>query len=80
MTTPVPELREVAVRDVTVGRDVVIYQPANVYGCELGDEVFIGPFVEIQRHSRIGFEIPKLLTSPRAALAQIAARIERERA
>lgn len=54
MTTPVPELREVAVRDVTVGRDVVIYQPANVYGCELGDEVFVGPFVEIQRHSQIG--------------------------
>ncbi|KAB0882156.1 N-acetyltransferase [Cronobacter muytjensii] len=49
-----PKMREARVSDVVVGRDVVIYQPANLYGCELGDEVFVGPFVEIQRHSRIG--------------------------
>lgn len=36
------------------GRDVVVVMPSNVYGCELGDEVFIGPFVEIQRNSKIG--------------------------
>lgn len=46
--------RTVGVNNVTVGRDVVIYEPANLYGCELGDDVFIGPFVEIQRHTRIG--------------------------
>ncbi|EOC1286448.1 N-acetyltransferase [Cronobacter muytjensii] len=49
-----PKMREARVSDVVVGRDVVIYQPANLYGCELGDEVFVGPFVEIQRHSRVG--------------------------
>lgn len=49
-----PDLRHVALRDVKTGKDVVIYQPANLYQCELGDGVFIGPFVEIQRDSRIG--------------------------
>jgi len=47
-------LREVAVRDVVLGKDVTIYQPANVYGCTLGDRVFIGPFVEIQKNAQIG--------------------------
>ncbi|MFZ4834461.1 acyltransferase [Rouxiella sp. Mn2063] len=47
-------LREVAVRDVVLGKEVTIYQPANIYGCTLGDRVFIGPFVEIQKNARIG--------------------------
>ncbi len=34
---------------VKVGKRVVIYHPSNVYGCSIGDDVFIGPFVEIQR-------------------------------
>ncbi|WP_049294210.1 acyltransferase [Franconibacter helveticus] len=55
MTMPeTPTRRSVGVKNVTVGRDVVIYEPANLYGCELGDGVFIGPFVEIQSHTRIG--------------------------
>lgn len=49
-----PDLRYAAVRDVKTGKNVVIYQPANLYQCELGDDVFIGPFVEIQRGSLIG--------------------------
>ena len=31
-----------------------IVEPANLYGCELGDDVFVGPFVEIQKGVRIG--------------------------
>lgn len=46
--------RSVQVRDVITGSDVVIYEPANIYGCTLGDNVFIGPYVEIQRHTVIG--------------------------
>jgi len=40
--------------DVRVGRNVVIIEPSNIYGCEIHDDVFIGPFVEIQRNSIIG--------------------------
>lgn len=40
--------------DVVCGEDVTIVEPANVYGCTLGDGVFVGPFVEIQRHVTIG--------------------------
>ena len=29
-------------------------RPVNLYGCEIGDGCFIGPFVEIQRSVRIG--------------------------
>jgi len=40
--------------DVTSGRDVTVVEPVNLYGCTLGDEVFIGPFVEIQRNVHVG--------------------------
>ena len=47
-------LRETAIRNVASGENVVIYQPANLYDCTLGDNVFVGPFVEIQGHTRVG--------------------------
>ena len=31
-----------------------IVEPCNLYECELGDEVFVGPFVEIQKGVKIG--------------------------
>jgi acetyltransferase-like isoleucine patch superfamily enzyme len=49
-----PELKKVSVRDVRCGRGVCIVEPANVYECELGDNVFVGPFTEIQKGVRIG--------------------------
>lgn len=49
-----PELRRTAVVNVTCGRNVVIVEPTNVYGCVLGDEVFVGPFVEIQKDAVVG--------------------------
>lgn len=45
---------QAGVVDVTSGRDVTIVAPSNVYGCTLGDGVFVGPFVEIQRGVVIG--------------------------
>jgi acetyltransferase-like isoleucine patch superfamily enzyme len=49
-----PRLRNCGVVDVTCGSNVTIVEPANVYGCTLGDEVFVGPFVEIQKGVVIG--------------------------
>jgi acetyltransferase-like isoleucine patch superfamily enzyme len=40
--------------DVTFGDGVIVASFANIYGCELGDETRVGPFVEIQRGARIG--------------------------
>lgn len=33
---------------------VKIHEPVNLYGCELDDDVFIGPFVEIQSDAYVG--------------------------
>jgi acetyltransferase-like isoleucine patch superfamily enzyme len=49
-----PTLLSAAIRDVTCGEGVRIVEPANVYECTLGDNCFVGPFVEIQRGVRIG--------------------------
>jgi acetyltransferase-like isoleucine patch superfamily enzyme len=40
--------------NVTAGRNVTIVEPANIYDCILGDDVFVGPFVEIQKGATIG--------------------------
>jgi UDP-3-O-[3-hydroxymyristoyl] glucosamine N-acyltransferase len=40
--------------DVRRGRDVQIYGPVNLDGCEIGDETKIGCFVEIQKGAKIG--------------------------
>jgi UDP-2-acetamido-3-amino-2,3-dideoxy-glucuronate N-acetyltransferase len=40
--------------DVTLGKDVRLSKFINLYGCEIGDETRIGPFVEIQRNARVG--------------------------
>lgn len=49
-----PSLRQAAIVDVVCGEGVVIVEPSNVYGCTLGDGVFVGPFVEIQRGVSVG--------------------------
>lgn len=40
--------------DVKLGKNVRIFGFTNLYGCEIGDDVKIGTFVEIQKGSRIG--------------------------
>ncbi|MFT3695028.1 MAG: acyltransferase [Kofleriaceae bacterium] len=49
-----PRLLSVGLVDVTCGERVTIVQPTNAYGCALGDDVFVGPFVEIQRDVTVG--------------------------
>lgn len=49
-----PTEYEVSVRDTRFGSNVVIVKPVNIYEATVGDDCFIGPFVEIQRNVRIG--------------------------
>jgi UDP-2-acetamido-3-amino-2,3-dideoxy-glucuronate N-acetyltransferase len=41
-------------RDVVMGRNVVLREFVNLYGCTIGDNSRIGTFVEIQRGARVG--------------------------
>jgi len=45
---------ESGIRDVEQGKNVKVVMPVNIYECELGDDVFVGPFVEIQKGCVIG--------------------------
>lgn len=49
-----PTLLKAQVRDVTCGERVRIVEPSNVYECHLGEDCFVGPFVEIQKGVKIG--------------------------
>jgi acetyltransferase-like isoleucine patch superfamily enzyme len=40
--------------NVKMGKGVRIFGFTNLYGCEIGDEVKIGTFVEIQKGAKIG--------------------------
>lgn len=40
--------------DVVFGENVKVVQPVNLYGCQIGDNCFIGPFNEIQKNVTIG--------------------------
>ena len=42
--------------DVQLGKGVKIFHPelVNLYGCEIGQDTKIGPFVEIQKNASIG--------------------------
>lgn len=51
---PEPKLRQSGLVNVTFGENVTVIQPVNLYGCAIGDDVFIGPFVEIQKDVTIG--------------------------
>ena len=49
-----PEVTHTGMRDVVFGVRVKIVEPCNLYGCEIGDDCFIGPFTEVQKSARIG--------------------------
>lgn len=49
-----PNLRSAGIVDVVFGENVTVVEPVNLYGCTVGDNCFVGPFVEIQRGVRIG--------------------------
>ena len=43
-----------SIKNIKLGKNVTIVEPVNLYNCELGDNCFIGPFVEIQSNVKIG--------------------------
>ena len=49
-----PVVKEIGIRDVAFGKNVTVVQPSNLYECSIGDESFVGPFVEIQSGAVIG--------------------------
>ena len=49
-----PQVCQQIAPDVKLGTGVRIYGFANLYGCEIGDDVKIGAFVEIQKGAKVG--------------------------
>jgi acetyltransferase-like isoleucine patch superfamily enzyme len=49
-----PEIKQFGIVDVSFGENVTVINPVNVYGCTIGKNCFVGPFVEIQRGVVIG--------------------------
>ena len=49
-----PTILESKIVHVDFGDNVKVVQPVNLYGCVIGNNCFIGPFVEIQRDVVIG--------------------------
>ncbi len=52
MGTPV--IKHSKIREVQFGENVTVVEPVNLYECKIGDNSFIGPFVEIQKGVEIG--------------------------
>jgi acetyltransferase-like isoleucine patch superfamily enzyme len=49
-----PSIHDSGIVDAKFGENVTIINPVNIYGCTIGDNVFVGPFVEIQRKVSVG--------------------------
>lgn len=49
-----PRIKASGIVNVQFGSRVTVVEPSNIYGCQLGDDVFVGPFVEIQKDVTIG--------------------------
>ena len=49
-----PRILRSQIRDVGFGANVTVVEPTNLYECQIGDDSFVGPFVEIQRGVVIG--------------------------
>lgn len=50
-----PQLVESRIKEnVIFGEGVKVVKPVNLYGCTIGNNCFIGPFVEIQKDVSIG--------------------------
>ena len=48
------EICDSGINNVNFGKGVKIVKPVNLYSCEISDDCFIGPFVEIQSEVVVG--------------------------
>lgn len=46
--------KNISLKNIKFGKNLVVINPSNLYDCILGDNVFVGPFVEIQKNVTIG--------------------------
>ena len=49
-----PKILKNLIRDVKFGKDCTVIEPVNLFECDIGNKVFIGPFVEIGKKVKIG--------------------------
>lgn len=49
-----PLLLRAHITNVSFGVGVKVVEPVNLYGCTIGNDCFIGPFVEIQNNVSVG--------------------------
>ncbi len=49
-----PKIKDTGIINVNFGENVTLINPVNLYGCVIGNDVFVGPFVEIQKDVTIG--------------------------
>lgn len=49
-----PTIESSGIENVSFGANCKVMAPVNLYGCMVGDDCFIGPFVEIQKDVIIG--------------------------
>lgn len=49
-----PKILKNLIRDVKFGKNCTVVEPVNLFECKLGNNVFIGPFVEIGKNVDIG--------------------------
>lgn len=47
-------IKKISLANVQFGERVTLVEPVNIYSCAVGDDVFVGPFVEIQKGVKIG--------------------------
>ena len=47
-------MQKVDIKECSLGEEVRIVHPVNMYGCTIHNFVFVGPFVEIQKNVTIG--------------------------
>jgi UDP-2-acetamido-3-amino-2,3-dideoxy-glucuronate N-acetyltransferase len=52
--SPVNDAPYRLIDDVDFGDGVIVYSFTNLYGCRIGDETMVGPFVEIGRGASVG--------------------------
>ena len=54
METPEVSISDSEIKNITFGKNIKIVKPCNIYGAKFGNDIFVGPFCEIQSEVTIG--------------------------